>query len=102
VSATLRVTHEPGFGIELRRGRFEILVDGKTLGSVENHSMFETPLEPGRHTIRVRKGRYSSREQSFDLADGEETRFRCHGIRIWPMYVASVVKPDLAISLKRE
>ena len=101
VSATLRVTHELSFGIELRRGRFEILVDGKAVGSVENRETLETPLEPGRHTVRIRKGRYSSREHSLEVADGESVSFQCHGIRIWPMYVASIVKPDLAISLKR-
>jgi hypothetical protein len=101
VSATLRVIHEPGFGIELRGGRFEILVGAKTVGSVENHQTFETPIEPGRHTIGIRKGRYSSREQSFEVADGEVVSFRCHGIRIWPLYLASLVVPNLAISLRR-
>jgi hypothetical protein len=102
VSAELRVTHELAFGIELRRGRFEILVDGKALGSVENRETFETALEPGHHTIRMRKDRYSSRALSFDVADGDLASFRCHGIRIWPMYVASIIAPNLAISLKRE
>jgi hypothetical protein len=102
VSAELRVIHEPNFGLELRRGRFEILVDGKNLGSVDNHETFETPLEPGHHTIRISKGRYSSRELSFDVADGDLSNFRCHGVRIWPMYVASIVVPTIAISLKRE
>lgn len=102
MSGTLRVTHELGFGIELRRGRFEIQVDGKTVGAVENHQTSETQLEPGRHTIQMRQGRYSSREQSFEIADGEVVNFRCHGVRIWPMYVASIIVPDLAITLKRE
>jgi hypothetical protein len=102
MSATLKVTREVGFGFELRRGRFEISVDGKRLGSLENHETVETPLEPGRHTIRIRKGRYSSRDRSFDVADGEIVSFRCHGARIWPTYVASIVVPNLAIALKRE
>jgi hypothetical protein len=102
MSATLRVTREVGFGIELRRGQFEISVDGTRLGSLENHETVETPLEPGRHTIRIRKGRYSSRDHSFDVADHEVVSFRCHGVRIWPMYVASIVVPNLAIALKRE
>jgi hypothetical protein len=102
MSATLRVTREVGFGIELRRGRFEISVDGRGLGSLEDHETVETPLESGRHTIQIRKGRYSSRDQSFDVADGEVISFRCHGVRIWPMYVVSIVVPDLAIVLKRE
>jgi hypothetical protein len=102
VSATLRVTHEVSFGVELRRGRFDILVDGKTVGSVENHETFEVLLDLGSHTIRMRKGRYSSREHSFDVADGEVVSFRCHGIRIWPMYIATIVMPNRAISLKQE
>jgi hypothetical protein len=59
VSATLRVTHELGFGIELRRGRFEIVVDGKTVGSVEDHETFETVLEP--RTL-LRGGRWRIRQ----------------------------------------
>ena len=101
MSATLRLTRE-GSGIELRRGRFEISVDGKGLGSVERHETVEIPLEPGRHTIRLRAGRYSSPDHSFDVADGEVVNFRCHGAMVWPRYVASILKPDLAISLKRE
>ena len=102
MSATLKVTHELGFGIELRRGRFEVLVDGETVGSAENHETSETPLAPGHHTIRMRKGRYSSRDHSFEAADGEVVNFRSHGTRIWPLYVASIFIPNLAISLKRE
>ena len=102
VSATLRVIHELGFGVELRRGRFEIVVDGKAVGAVENHETSETALEPGRHTVRMRKGRYSSPERVFEAVDGEVVSFRCHGIGIWPMYVASIVVPNLAITLKRE
>jgi hypothetical protein len=101
VSATLMVTHELGFGIELRRGRFEIVVDGETAGSLDLHETLEAPVEPGRHTVRAHHGRYSSRERSFDVADGEAVTFGCHGARIWPLYLASIVKPDLAISLKQ-
>lgn len=102
MSATLRVTHELNFGIELRRGQFEVLVDGKTVGSVEIHDTLETPLEPGNHTIRISKGRYSSRELSFEAADDAVVSFRCHGVRIWMIWVASLVVPNLGISLQRE
>jgi hypothetical protein len=102
VSATLRVTRELGFGIELRRGRFDVSLDGKGVGSLAYHETIETPLQPGRHTVRVRAGRYSSREQAFDVADDEVVNFRCHGTRIWPLYLASVFAPTLAISLKPE
>lgn len=101
VPATLRVTRETS-GVELRRGQFEIAVDGKSVGSVKRGETVETPLEPGRHTLRIRKGRYSSRGGSFDVADSEIVGFRCHGAILWPRYVASLVKPDLGIWLKRE
>jgi hypothetical protein len=101
VTATLRVTRE-GRGIELRRGRFEIVADGEGVGSIERHDTVEATLEPGHHTLRIRAGRYSSHEQSFDVAEGDVVNFRCHGAMIWPLYVASIVKPDLAISLKQE
>jgi hypothetical protein len=44
--ATLRLTRE-GTGMELRRGLFEILVDGKSLGSLKYRETFEAPLQPG-------------------------------------------------------
>ena len=100
MSATLRVTRETPFGFELRRGVFDIAVDGKTIGSIKNHETVETPVEPGRHTLQIRTGRYSSRDRSFDVADGDTVSFRCHGAIIWPTYVVSFLKPDLAISLR--
>jgi hypothetical protein len=106
VAATLRLTREINyflFGrpIELRRGRFEIALDGKDVGSLENHETIDLPLEAGHHSLRIRKGRYSSREHSFDAGEGEVVDFRCHGAAIWPTYVVSIVKPDVAISLRR-
>ena len=101
MSATLRVTRK-GAGIELRRGPFEIAVDGGSVGSIKSRETVETSLEPGRHTLRLRSGRYASRDHSFDVADGEVVNFRCHGAMVWPRYVASILKPDLAISLKHE
>jgi len=101
VSATLRLTRE-GFGIELRRGTFEISVDGQNVGSLQYRDTVEKPVEPGHHILRVRAGRYSSRDHAFDAADGEVIDFRCHGAMVWPRWLASFVVPDLAISLMRQ
>jgi hypothetical protein len=101
LSATLRVTRE-GVGIELRRGQFEISVDGTSAGVITYGETVETPVEQGRHTLRLRAGRYSSRKGSFEVADGGIVSFRCHGAMVWPRFLASLVKPDLAISLKRQ
>jgi hypothetical protein len=32
----------------------------------------------------------------------DAVNFRTHGPLVWPVYVASLFKPDLGISLKRE
>jgi hypothetical protein len=100
-TATLKVTRR-STGIELRRGQFEVRVDGTSVGSIENDQTVDTPIAPGHHTLQIRAGRYSSKEDSFDVSDGEVVNFRCHGAMIWPIYVASIVIPNLAISLKQE
>lgn len=107
MSATLKLTREVSYHVigrpfELRRGRFEISLDGKNVGSLGNHETVDTPVEPGHHTLRIRNGRYSSRDHSFDAAEGEVVTFNCHGAAIWPTYVVSIVKPDVAISLRRK
>lgn len=101
MSGELRVTRE-GFGIELRRGRFEVFVDDQHVGSIARHDSFELSLDPGRHSVLIRAGRYSSRRESFEVVEGAVTNFRCHGAMAWPRWLASFVKPDLAISLRRE
>lgn len=104
MSAKLRLTREGGLGlgIELHRGTFSVLVDGKAVGSLQHHETVEVPIDPGHHTLRVRSGRYSSQQRSFDVADGQVVNFRCHGATIWPTYVASIVVPSVGISLRHE
>jgi hypothetical protein len=99
--ATLRLRRE-GVGIELRRGRFEVVVDGNTVATIAYHETLELPLNPGRHGVRIRAGRYSSHERSFDVTDGQVAAFRCHGAMVWPRYVLSIFKPDLGIALRQE
>lgn len=101
MSATLKLTRE-GFGMELRRGTYDVLVDGKSVGSIELHDTIEAAIAPGRHTLQIRKGRYSSPNRTFNVADGQVDNFRCHGANIWPRWLASYAVPILAISLKRE
>ena len=101
MSATVTLKRE-GVGIELRRGRFGIVVDGSSVGSIDWHQTVEVPVEPGRHTLQIRAGRYASRVDAFEVTDGENVNFRCHGAMVWPRYVASIVAPNLGISLKRE
>ena len=99
--ATLRVTRQAAFGFELRGGTFDVLLDGKSVGSIEWNGTVEGLVEPGRHALQIRKRRYSSQERSFDATDGETTSFRCHGAMLWPRWAASFAVPSLGISLRR-
>jgi hypothetical protein len=101
MSATLKLAHK-AMGAEVRRGTYDVEVDGKRVGSVEMNDTIETPVEPGRHTLQVRNGRNSSRTKTFDAADGEIVAFRCTGKRFLPLFLASFVVPSLALILKRE
>ncbi len=103
MSATLTVTRKVKTPVmEIHRGTFDVVVDGNRVGSIEDHETFEAPVEPGRHTLQVRRGRYSSRTAAFDAAEDEIIAFRCHGRRIWPILLASLVLPSLALKLVRE
>ena len=97
----LKVTHK-AVGAEVRRGTFDVLVDGTQVGSVEMNNSFETPVEPGRHTVQIRDGRKSSKTQTFEAADGETVAYRCTGKRFLPLFLLSFVVPSLALVLKRE
>ena len=101
MSATLKVTHK-AIGAEIRRGTYDVVLDRERVGSVEMNDMFETPVEPGRHTLQLRYGRYSSRTAAFDAAEGQVVAFRCGEKRFLPIFLASFVVPSLAIPLKRE
>jgi hypothetical protein len=101
VSATLTLAHK-AMGAEVRRGTYEIMLDGERVGAVEMNESFETAIEPGRHTLQVRNGRNSSRTKTFDAADGEIVAFRCTGKSILPIFLLSFVVPSLALSLHRE
>ncbi len=100
MSTTLELSRE-GIGIELRRGIFDVEVDGVRVGSIEWHETKEFPLEPGRHTLQLRAGRYRSRTEAFDARDESVVSFRCHGAMVWPRWLASALMPSLAISLAR-
>jgi hypothetical protein len=101
MTATLRLTHK-AIGVEVRRGAYEVVVDGSRVGSVEMNDTIEIPVEPGRHTVQVRSGRDSSRTQTFDASEGDVVAFRCTGKSFLPRFLASFVVPSLALSLVRE
>jgi hypothetical protein len=100
MTATLRITHK-AIGVEVRRGPYDVEVDGQKAGSVEMNNTVEIPIEPGRHTVQVRVGRNSSRSRSFDAAESQTVAFRCTGKSFLPIFLASFVVPNLALQLRR-
>lgn len=101
MSATLKLIHK-SIGVEVRRGTYDIVLDGELVGSVGMNDTFETPTQPGRHTLQVRCGGNSSRTRTFDAVDGETVVFRCTGKSILPVFLASFFVPSLALSLRRK
>lgn len=99
--ATLRLTHK-AIGAEVRRGPYEVVVDGEPAGSVDMNDTIEIPVAPGRHSLQIHSGRDSSSTQTFDAAEGEIVAFRCTGKRFLPLFLASFVLPRLALVLVRE
>jgi hypothetical protein len=101
MSATLTLTHK-AIGAEVRRGMYDIVVDGQSAGSLEMNATVEVSVEPGRHTVQVRNGRNSSRTETFDASEGEIVAFRCTGKRFLPIFLASFIVPSLALKLTRQ
>ena len=101
MSAALRLTHK-AVGAEVRRGAYDVVIDGEQVGSVEMNDTIELPIELGRHTLQVRDGRKSSSTESFDASEGETVAFRCTGKRFLPIFLVSFILPTLALKLVRE
>ncbi len=99
--ATLKLTHK-AIGVEVRRGTYDVVVDGRPVGSVEMNGTLEIPIEAGRHTLQVRNGRNLSRTLTFEAADGQVVAYRCTGKRFLPIFLLSFVVPRLALSLRPE
>jgi len=100
MAATLRVTRHT-IGVEVRRRPFDVLVDGRHLGSIELGHVFEGAIEPGHHTLQIRSGRNWSPPRVFDVADGEGIAFNCSGKSILPVFLLSFFVPSLAISVRQ-
>jgi len=101
MSATLKLTHK-AIGAEVRRGAYDVVVDGERVGTVEMNHTIDIPVKPGRHALQVRNGRESSSTEIFDAAEGEMVAFRCTGKRFLPIFLASFIVPRLALKLVRD
>ncbi|HVA06089.1 MAG TPA: hypothetical protein VNG12_05035 [Acidimicrobiales bacterium] len=97
--ATLKLTHK-AIGVEVRRGTYDVVVDGDHVGMLEMNDTIEIPIEAGHHTLQVRNGRNLSRTLAFDGAEGQVVAFRCTGKRFLPIFLVSFLVPRLALSLR--
>jgi hypothetical protein len=108
MTATLTLTRTRigiGLGpwIDNRAGEWQVIVDGTAAGSIAPQETVEVPVEPGHHTLRLKKSsRFLSPERSFDAADGTDCRFHCRCAMFWPVFLAALAKPDLWITLRQE
>jgi hypothetical protein len=66
VAATLHLVREKGIVIELRRSKFHVLLDNTDVGTIDMHDTIEAPIKPGRHTLQIKAGRYTSGRHPFD------------------------------------
>lgn len=98
--ATLRLSHT-SVGIEVRRGPYEVVIDGASAGSVKMNDAIELPIEPGRHSLQIRNGRNTSATRTFSVAEGETITFRGTGKSFLPIFLASFIFPHLALQLRR-
>lgn len=99
--ATLKITHK-AIGAEVRRGTYDIFVDGKRSGSVEMNATTEIPVDSGHHELQIRDGRKLSSIEAFDAVEGDSVAFRCTGKRFLPIFLASFAFPKLALKLVRD
>jgi hypothetical protein len=100
MTATLQLTRT--FGGITNGGKWQVLIDGTAVGSIDQKEKIELPVEPGHHTLRVKRSeRFLSRERSFDAVDEHVVSFSCQSQFLWPMYIASLIKPDLWIILRQ-
>lgn len=102
MTTTLKVTRRWA-GLTDRNRNWQVIVDGAVAGSLGKREAAEVEIEPGHHTLRVKQSdRFLSRERSFDAKDEQVVSYACHSQRLWPLYLASLVKPELWIVLRRE
>jgi len=101
MSATLKLTHK-SIGAEVRRGTYDVVVDGERAGSVDMNETVEIPIGAGHHTLQVRNGRNLSRTLPVDAVEGQVLAYRCTGKRFLPIFLVSFVVPRLALSLRPE
>ena len=100
MTATLKVVHK-AIDVEVRRGAYDILVDGVPVGNVKMNHTTSVSIDPGRHTLQVRHRRSSSRPVAIEAAEGQTLVYRCTGKSFLPVFLLSFVVRSFALHLRR-
>lgn len=101
MTANLRMTHK-AIGVEVRRGAYQIVLDGQLAGSLSMNDTIEIPIAAGPHAVQIRSGRKSSRTANFEAIENQTVAYRCTGKSFLPIFLASLFFPRLALQLRRE
>lgn len=105
MSTTLRLERAfPMLAIALvdRKRSWQVLLDGESVGQIAPDGVFETPIEPGTHTVRLTStGKRRSPERTFSAKDESVTEFACHVQPFWPLLVMALLVPERWIALKQ-
>jgi hypothetical protein len=104
MSTTLRIERAFPMAVSIgdRKRSWPILLDGKRIGQIALNEVFETPIEPGTHTLRLTStGSHRSPERTFTAADESVTAFTCHTQPYWPLLLMALVVPGRWIALKQ-
>lgn len=85
-----------------RRRSWQILLDGRAVGTIARDEVFETGIEPGPHTLQLTSvGAHRSPERAFTAAEESVTEFACHTRPVWPLMLMALVVPGRWIALKQ-
>ena len=101
MSATLKLTHK-SIGVEVRRGAYDVVVDGRGLGISADERHDRDSDRTGTSDAAGRSGRKSSRTETFDAVENQIVAFRCTGKSLLPIFLASLFVPSLALQLVRD
>ena len=101
MTATLKMTHK-AIGVEVRRGAYDIVVDGQRAGSVEMNDTIEIPSNLDVTLCKFAAAETPAVLETFEAAEGQTVAFRCTGKSFLPIFLASFVVPSLALQLRRE
>ena len=104
MTTTLRIERAFPFGVSIgdRKRSWQILLDGTSIGQIALSDVFEAPIEPGTHTLRLTStGSRRSPGRIFTAADESMTEFACHTQPFWPLMLMALVVPGRWIALKQ-